>query len=239
MFIRLFSELAKFNYIKFKEDNHTYLYNGDADVFPISVTGKVHEYIEEFDADLWAGKTAEKRGITVEEVHREWDENREKACTKGTLFHKYAENKLNNKYENLDVSPKLTDMFDEFYRLSIDNLIPIKSEIVIGDIELQIAGMIDQLYWSNKLDGLVIFDWKTNKKLRRDNRYKKMLTLFNDLDDCEYNIYSIQLNVYRYIVERNTNLKIKAAYIAWFNENNDKVEIIKCANMQHRVREMF
>ena len=42
-------------------------------------------------------KKAEERGITQEEILKEWKDKSEYSCEKGTLFHEYAENYLNNK----------------------------------------------------------------------------------------------------------------------------------------------
>jgi hypothetical protein len=59
------------------------------------------------------------------------------------------------------------------------------------------------------------------------------------LDDCEYEIYSLQLNIYKKIVERNTNLKLGDSYLVWFNEENPNYEIIKCNDYGNIVDEMF
>jgi hypothetical protein len=59
------------------------------------------------------------------------------------------------------------------------------------------------------------------------------------LDDCEYETYSLQLNIYRKIVERNTNLKLGDSYLVWFNEENPNYEIIKCDDYGNIVDEMF
>lgn len=233
-------ELAKFNHIKFDSESHKYYYNNEKEQFPLSVTEKVHQFVAAFDKGYWSQRKAKERGVAPEVVLAEWDKTAEEACTKGTAFHKYAENKVNNRHEPLEVSALLKSQFDRFYYDSIDNLVPVKSELVVGDTGLQIAGTVDQLYWSKKINGFVIFDWKTNRAMRLKNeRRQKMLTHFAHLDECEFNTYSLQLNIYKYIVERNTSLKIKGLFLGWFNEKNDSYQIHKCLDLQSLVPQIF
>jgi len=204
------------------------------------VTEKVHRYVNKFDKEYWSERKARERGVTSDVILAEWKEKGDIANRKGTNFHKYAENMINNKFENIEVDERLISMFKDFYYTSSKSLIPVKSEIVIGDTDLQIAGMIDQLYWSNKLDGLVIFDWKTNKAIKKTSfRRQKMLHTFRHLDDCEFNTYSLQQNIYKYIIEKNSNLKIKALFLGWFNEKNPTYEIFKCLDLQDKMPVIF
>ena len=54
--------------------------------------------------------------------------------------------------------------FHNFYNDTIakNKLIPVKSELVVGDKELMLCGMIDQIFWNEKQQCLQIWDWKTN-----------------------------------------------------------------------------
>lgn len=238
--ISVLLELARFNHIKFDSESHTYYYNHEKDKFPLSVTEKVHQFVKEFDKEHWSEFKAKERGVHAQVILDEWQKTADEACVKGTAFHKYAENKTNNRHEPLDISDSLRTMFNKFYYDSTDNLIPVRSELVVGDVKLQIAGTIDQLYWSKKINGFVIFDWKTNRAFRMKNdRNKKMLANFSTFDECEFNTYSLQLNIYRYIIERNTKLKIKGLFLGWFNEKNDTYKIYKCLDFQDKVREIF
>ena len=130
-------------------------------------------------------------------------------------------------------------MFEKFYEDSKDNLIPVKSELVVGDREYGICGMVDQLFYNKKYNELQIWDWKTNKKIGTKNDYgEKFLEPLNNMDVCELNTYSLQLNLYKHIIEKNTNLKIGKLYICWFHETNKKYEVIECKDFSEEINQL-
>ena len=244
-------ELSIFNNIKYYDEPHTY-YIGDKKM--TSATQLISKFKQKFDSDYWSEKKAEERGITQEEILKEWKDKSEYSCEKGTLFHEYAENYLNNKIfpypeervkrilGNNDVKEdydKLLILFNKFYEESYGKLIPIKSEVIVGDEELEICGMVDQLFWNSKSEELQIWDWKTNKAIKRNNKWQQFKEPLSHLDVCEFNTYSLQLSLYRYIIEKNTNLKLGDSYIVWFNEKNTNYEAIKCRDYRNEVVEML
>ena len=88
-----------------------------------------------------------------------------------------------------------------------------------------------------------VYDEGTSSKntlLKMFNEFgNKMLYCLSMLDDCEFNIYSLQLNTYKKIIERNTNLRFGDCYIVWFNEENPNYEIIKCEDFSEHVDNML
>ena len=130
-------------------------------------------------------------------------------------------------------------LFNKFYEESYGKLVPMKSEIIVGDDELGICGMVDQLFWNNKTNELQIWDWKTNKEIKRNNRWQQFKEPLSHLDVCEFNTYSLQLSLYRYIIEKNTNIKLGDSYIVWFNEKNNNYEPIKCRDYREEVKAML
>ena len=244
-------ELSIFNNIKYYDEPHTY-YIGDKKM--TSATQLISKFKQKFDSNYWSEKKAEERGITQEEILKEWKDKSEYSCEKGNLFHEYAENYLNNKIfpypeervkrilGNNDVKEdydKLLILFNKFYEESYSKLIPIKSEVIVGDEELEICGMVDQLFWNSKSEELQIWDWKTNKAIKRNNKWQQFKEPLSHLDVCEFNTYSLQLSLYRYIIEKNTNLKLGDSYIVWFNEKNTNYEPIKCRDYRNEVIEML
>jgi hypothetical protein len=244
-------ELSIFNNIKYYDEPHTY-YIGDKKM--TSATQLISKFKQKFDSEYWSQKKADERGITKEEILKEWKDKSEYSCEKGTLFHEYAENYLNNKVfpyptervvrilGNNDVKEdydKLLVLFDKFYEESYGKLIPIKSEVIVGDEELGICGMVDQLFWNSKSEELQIWDWKTNKEIKRSNRWQQFKEPLSHLDVCEFNTYSLQLSLYRYIIEKNTNLNLGDSYIVWFNEKNDNYEPIKCRDYRKEIGDML
>jgi hypothetical protein len=194
--------------------------------------------------------------ITEEQVIAEWKYKNHHATFEGSTLHDFIENYMTNrifpfptispegiKFEEIEETfDVMKNQFLKFYKDTVaqDKLIPVKNELVIGDPELNITGMVDQLFWNNRHKCLQIWDWKTNTKLNMENPFgKKMLYNLSELDACEFNTYSLQLSVYKKIIERNTNLKLGDCFIVWFNENNPGYRIIKCIDYGGLVEDMF
>ena len=220
-----------------------------------SVTGLLSDFKEKFDADFWAQRKADDEGVTKEDKLEEWRVINKIATTKGTIIHNYIENLLagkifpypkdyvisevgkENEHIVLDKVLKLEKMANSFISDIAGKLLPIKSELVVGDQELGVCGMVDQLFYNYKQKEMQIWDWKTNKKLRCDNEYgKKLKGLVSHLDECEFTIYSLQLSIYREIIHRKTNLDIGKTYIVWFFEENETYKVIECLDLREEAK---
>lgn len=241
--IEVFQELDKFNNIVFNEEAHLYHYDG---LLCTSVTSVIGRYKEPFDTLKIATAYAVKRGLSVFDVIADWDEKKNDACDKGTHVHKYAELKFACKRYEVDsetmseVLHKCFKIIDAFYNDSKGKLIPIRSELVVGDKKRRLCGMIDQLFYNVKAQEFQIWDYKTNKAITTKNDYKKrMRNELWHLDDCEFNTYSLQLGLYKKIIEENTNIKIGSSYICWVNEVNDTYKPIKVANMDSEINKIW
>jgi len=242
----IFKELHKFNNVVFTENGHTYTIEGKP---ATSVTTFIGKFKKPFERDFWAHRTAQKENVELQDILDKWDSISLRACNKGSKFHAFAENYINNKilpnsiYDfdiDMEAYNKIESHFLKFYEESKENLIPISSELCVGSSKLGICGMVDQLYYSNTVEGLVIFDWKTNKKLNTTNRFDNwMLDPISHLPECEFTTYSLQLSLYRYIIELETNLEIKDCYIVWFNEKNDSYKLIKCDDLRKEIMDML
>ena len=194
--------------------------------------------------------------VTEEDIKKKWGYKNHHAIYEGTTLHDYIENYLNNKilpeakvsaegllFQEIEKTYDIMKQhFHNFYKDSVGSgkLIPIKSELIVGDKELGLCGMVDQLFWNTRYDCLQIWDWKTNTRLNMKNNFGgKMKECLWMLDDCEFNTYSLQLHIYKKIIERNTNLKLGTCHLVWFNENNPNYKIIDCADYSEHVDKMF
>ena len=249
--MKITKELAKFNHIKFHDEEHKYYMDGKR---TDSVTSVIGKYKHPFDKDFWSKKKADERGITKEEILTEWKYKADFSCERGSAFHEFAENYLANKVfpfpeykitnalgsednmlECKEGVYKLIEMFKKFYDDSHGKLVPVRAEVVVGDVEWGITGMIDQLFFNEKSGKLEIWDWKTNKAIKKENKWQKFKKPLSHLDVCELNTYSLQLSFYRLIVERNTELELGDSYIVWFNENNDTYKVMKCFDFRDEI----
>ena len=237
-----------FNSIKFYSRDHTYKINDV--VTPLSVTRFLNIFSPYFDTKQRAQKTALKQNIDVQTVLREWDYEKEVACFKGTILHNYIDNFLNKKIlplnkEEIDLFfkqkqkelnikddfilkiAKLIIQFKSFYNNFYKNrFIHFKSEYVVGDVDdTMICGTIDNLSVCKESNTLYILDYKTNKKFTTINNYNTYLNYpVNALQDTKLNIYSLQLSMYGYILQKYTNLTPKYILV-WFNEENDTYKL--------------
>jgi ATP-dependent exoDNAse (exonuclease V) beta subunit len=253
--MEIIKELAKFNHIKFHDKEHKYYLNGKK---MSSVTQLIGKFKQPFDSDYWSEKKANERGILKEDILKEWKYKADFATQKGSAVHAFAENYLFNKVfpfpeqEMVEVLGSVENMFDcraavksitqlfkKFYEDSYEKLVPVRAELVVGDDELGLCGMVDQLFWNEKSGELEIWDWKTNKEIKETNKWQQFKDPLNHLDVCELNTYSLQLSLYKHIIERNTNLKLGNSYIVWLNENNDTYKVFKCHNFEKEVKSIL
>ena len=207
-------ELAKFNHIKYFDEPHKY-FNQKGEEY-VSATTFIKKFKKEFQTQVMAEQYAAKRGLDVNDVLHDWDMKRDISTVKGTAVHNMAENWWNNKSFPYDASvaikmfghdiikekyDKCELLFKKFWADASENLIPVKMELVVGDDEYGIAGMVDCLFWNKKSEMLEIWDYKTNKEIKTSNNYgNKMLHPISHLDECELNTYSLQLGLYKHII---------------------------------------
>ena len=160
--LKIFEELNKFSNVIFHEDGHKYYIDGKEAISSTTLIGK---YEKPFDEMYWSERKAPEKGMSPEEVRDMWKLGGEQAGFKGTKVHSYLENIIANKVLSFeeqagvmmedcgdvrDAYDKIVPMIHKFYDTIKGKLIPIRSEIVIGDLELLIAGMIDQLFFNIK-----------------------------------------------------------------------------------------
>ncbi len=235
---RIKNELDTFNYITFNEEDHIYTYPepGSKDLFKkavqfsISSTKWVEKFKIPFKKDFWANKKAQERGIDKEDVLAEWKAISDASCAKGTDFHLYLEYVMNGddlKYGN----EILKKMALDFHKKYLTGYTSVKNEVIVGDIDLDIAGMVDNV--SLGKDGKIyILDWKTNKEIKMKNKWQKMKAPFKHLDDCNFNHYSLQLSLYKYLIEKNTDLVIDGGLkIVHFVETNKTYKVHDCLDL--------
>ena len=216
-------ELEKFNDFKFFEDGHYYEYKGLR--VGVSVTRLIEEYANEFDRDGIAEKVAKRDNKTIEEVLEEWEYKNKFACAKGSNCHTYAQSIWSDEPYYLqdfdgsqhfkDTCLKIFEQADRFHSDYKDIYEHLKDEQVVGSPEFDIASAVDHLFY-NKLTGEVdLIDYKTNSILKgynddeKNRRYtKKMKVPLSHLNDDSITHYYIQLSIYKYLIEKYTNIKI-------------------------------
>jgi len=227
--------------IKFFEEGHKYTILTDPLTKYTSVTTWNHKHFPQFDADdvinsMMKGKGWKEGhkywGLTPEEIKSQWNSNKTAVAGSGTDLHYEIECFMNDKrlkshYTNKDLydmymennavnhnfKPLEWQYFINFVRDHPD-LKPYRTEWLIYDEDIQIAGSIDMIY-ENPDGTLSIYDWKRAKDITRINNFNKFAInpLICHLPDSNFWHYAMQLNTYKAILEKKYNKKIKDLFL--------------------------
>ena len=234
-----------FNDITYFDDPHKY-YVDNKEL--ISVTTIIHQYQEEFKEDYWSDYKAKEYVLNQREVLRAWKFINKKGTMKGSAIHDYAECLFQNKVflypkqlilNEFGFDPVLPEYeitkkhVDNFYNDVQEKLIPIRTEMVVYDPESLIGGMLDILFYNVRAKQFQIWDWKSNKKFDKKMKSRHFQGELYMLEDSDLEIYSLQLAMYKLIIEKNTGIKLGKSYVVWFSHNNDNYEVIECKNREY------
>lgn len=234
------AELKKFNDISIEPVAH--IYNDSLGTSYTSVTKFVAKYSIPFDKSGMALKCALRNCRPLNEVLSEWEQKGAYARLLGTEIHsvmehlwKQDENVPN--YKDMEAFPGMKEDFE--YRKSIcedlynkmkDFYVPIANEIIVNDPALGIAGTIDFVAYNKKTDTIDILDWKTSKSFSVSSGSQKMKEPFEAYPNTNVSEYSLQLSLYKYIVEKHTNLKIGELRLFQI-PGKGKMKTIRCYDM--------
>ena len=240
---------SKFNDYKFYEKEHYYTYQGKR--VQTSVTQLLKQYSKPFDQDKWSQIIAKREKVTQQEILDRWALKAKESAITGTLFHSRAEQLCYGKYFELDYSfvdedvrstvesrmTRLTKIQDKLFNDIHGRLIPLRTEFTVGIQEI-IAGNIDLLVWNEKAQEIQIWDYKTNKSIDFDNKYgDKLKYPFEQYDNCNFISYSLQLNFYKSIIQRQLGIKIGKCYLVHCNEENEDYYIYECHDFEKETSE--
>jgi hypothetical protein len=226
----------------FDEESHTYTFNGHT--FSCSVTQFVHSHFPHFNKTKVINSILKSKKIndsdyeyydmTYSDIENSWNES----AKLGTIMHAQIEDYYNSNRTKL---PNIiTTEFQYFLNFDSENIInPFRMEQRIYSLKLDIAGSID-LLTKNDDNTYSIIDWKRSKKINNSNE----IFDYTEYSTCEYlshlinnnfNHYSLQLNVYRYILETEYKMKIKNMFLVVLHPNNPNYIIIQVKEMDNEI----
>jgi len=199
------------------ENEHQYFYKNKP---LISVTTFISEVLFTPFNEIEMSKTIALKqtneiyiGKTPEEIRELWEYNR----NLGIDMHKTIEDYYNNKkLTNSQLNSKEFLMFMNFEQdhILINDLILFKSEWKIFDEELQIAGTVDCVYQYIHDNHIILYDWKRITELKKYNPWQSgIVDATINMGDCNYIHYSLQLMLYKYIIEKNYGLIVDKMYL--------------------------
>lgn len=218
-----------FSKLQFIEEGHKYYVNNDDGTkteLP-SVSHICHMFNQPVDWDIICSRKAEKMGIDVSVLKRQWKENNIRSTNNGTKTHAFGENlmyfcqgKFNeiqdcvkNQFEDGFFIPygKKEEAVMKFYEdiMKVDNVYPVMAEAQIYtglkdefNFQQNYSGTFDMLFAYKMKDGykLAIYDFKTNASLTNSYNMQNNITLlepFEDMIDQSLSNYTIQLSAYQ------------------------------------------
>jgi ATP-dependent exoDNAse (exonuclease V) beta subunit len=211
-----------------------------------SVTTMVHHFFPHFDAKRIAPMTQRKNynnsksqyyQKSVDEIIDMWEENRNSAALAGTKLHKSIENFYNNEDPQNDSIEY--EYFLNFHR-DFNDLVPYRTEWEIYHEDHNIAGSVDMLF-ENPDGTLQIYDWKRSKEISHVNGYDKGTGPVSHMDHCNYNHYSLQLNIYKFILEQKYDKKITTMALVVCHPDNKNSNYLRyeVPDMQDVVKKIF
>lgn len=201
---------------------------------------------------LEKAENALKLPITIKQVLDEWEYKNKFACEKGTTCHEYAQSLWSHKmYAQLlfdesedyikavDKIKKQANTFHFDYEQQLEH---VADEYIIGSEEYNWASAVDHLFLNKLTGGLVLVDYKTNSYLTGHNKkaYTKAMKIpLHKLNDDSLHHYYIQLSMYKYIIEKYTNLTIEEMFIVYMSENIENYEIIEIPYLKNEVKNIL
>lgn len=217
--------------VVFQEKDHKYLDKAGKQL--VSVSQLIHCFVPEFDPTGCITRAVAKRdNLTVEQVKEKWKKIADDACIKGSKFHADVELYIKTKKIN-DNENKL--LINQFSKLGWKGRL--QSETILYDLKSSLAGTCDLLEFIDN-NNLGISDFKTNKTLDIKNKYKKfMLPPFDHIPASNYYIYTLQLNLYAYLMEQK-GYWIEYLKILWINPETQKIEIFPVKFLPKETKEL-
>lgn len=234
--------------ILFAEDTHKYTSTIDNELVTFtSGTQFIHKFFPPFDADgEIAKRCALKEGVTVEEIKARWAKAGKEACILGTRVHECCED-IENGLTTLRNTPqdeKETKLFENAVSMAkrfYANLDILGVEKIVFSPTLKIAGTIDLLARSRKDGTFIVIDHKTNKSIDKEDKWNRFaLYPVEHLHDINFNTYSLQLNLYEYLLKREKYVPANAKFKRFLNHVTlEKADLIQLPDMQSEIKDMM
>lgn len=189
----------KFQDTKLNFDPEKHIYDYDGQVLT-SVTSFLKQWFP-FDKDGIASMCARRRKTTKEAILQEWTEKANFGTYIHALAEKYANGEELTNTEEQEISHVIT-FFEE------TKLKPFLSEAIVWSTTLGIAGTIDLIAEDEKGDFWIV-DWKTSSQITISG--EPCSWPLQNLNNANFYSYSLQLNVYKFLLENEFGFAGKIA----------------------------
>lgn len=219
----------------FTEDDH--MYRDEHGTEYVSGTTLIHRAFPAFDAEAVSARCAEKEGVTPEEIREGW-KNRSRM---GTRAHENCEYQILGQYDRMHAPEdeaervRFSAAWEEVERIRAAGFRWIQPEKVVFSPRFLIAGSIDLLCCVDE-SRYVMIDWKYLRRLY-DHAFRGEVGTIRPtghLQNCNYMHYSLQLNLYEFILKAEGYIPVNAKVLKmlnWYNGETGKFEQVSVEKM--------
>lgn len=255
--------------IQFFEEEHKYVIQTEPHIKYTSVTTWNHSHFPVFDADviitnMMKGKGWKEGhkywGLSPRQIKAQWNSNKDAVAGAGTNLHYDIECFNNDKrfqfeYTNKELyeiymcdkknehefSPIEWKYFINFVK-DFPQLKPYRTEWIIYDEDTKISGSIDMVY-ENPDGTLSIYDWKRCKNITRINNFNRFALpeQICHLPDSNFWHYALQLNTYKFIIEKHYGKKIVDIFLVRLHPDAEEknYELIQLPDLTREISDLF
>ena len=207
-------------------------------------------------------------GMTPEEIKAQWNNNSKSVSGAGTDLHFNIEQFMNqwlvdeqDRFVDCDqkmllecyeedkeaddcVINNTSEEWNYFLKFVRDHLDfrPYRTEWMIYDEDLKIAGSIDMVY-KNPDGSLDIYDWKRAKEITSVNGFGEtgIGGSVSHITHSNFWHYSLQLNVYKAIIERKYGFKVRNLVLVQLHPESPakNYKLFPCADLTDEVNDIF
>lgn len=185
-----------------------------------------------------------------QDILDEWEEINRKSCERGTKIHSQLENSFYTAGSNITLKKfgiggkfsckKGYNELDMDYGIYPEYLIYYDNP----KLDLHIAGQIDLLVKNG--NEISIIDHKTNKKIDLKGFYnsstrssEKLKYPLGTLDNCNYNVYQLQLSTYAWMLQKiNPDFVIKDLILNHYDHDGNNT-LYHCTYLKDEVEKML
>ena len=235
--------------IEFFAKEHIYVYKKFIQLKAVSDV--ISMFFRKFDSIGWSRKKALENGISQRCQLEQWDCKGAESREVGTYLHEQIHKhfiretpdftyhfQYNGEEVHVDKKVDISREYTYFKKfLNEENIIPFRTEWQIFDPVLRIAGTIDFL--SRNDSEFDLYDWKRSDKIDRNATvWNYGINGLESVPDTRYYHYCLQLNMYKYILEKNYNIAINKMYLVVLHpvyNTYQKIEVPTMTNVVNSI----
>jgi len=218
------------------EENHQYILSDNPELEFTSCTTFVKFFFAPFDkigiANSLTATHPNYSDISPQNLVKKWDVIAEE----GTKIHNEIEQFI---IDGTEPTKQKSKVAVEWIKKNFTDRYEIYPEVIVYSEELALAGSIDVLLYDKQDKSYKILDWKTNKKIETSSFRNRMGNhkVTSKLMDCNFIHYSIQLSLYRYLLEKNYGINVTGTAISHLTD--EKVISYKTEYYKKEIEEML